>query len=66
MPKLHKLQLLNQKLRPIQQMLLQAFLEAQEVVVLKDSLVEPQKNQQLNYRQHQSLKQHQKILLLDS
>jgi len=65
MPKLHKLQHLNQKLRPIQQMLLQAFLEVQEVVVWKDSLVEPQMNQQLNYRQHQNLKQHQKILLLD-
>ena len=62
MPKLHKLQHLNQKLRPIQQMLFQAFLEAQEVVVLKDSLVEPQKNQRLNYRQRQNLRQHQKIL----
>jgi len=65
MPKLHKLQHQNQKLRLIQQMLLQAFLEVQEVVVWKDSLVEPQMNQQLNYRQHQNLKQHQKILLLD-
>jgi len=65
MPKLHKLQHLNQKLRPIQQMLLQAFLEVQEVVVWKDSLVEPQMNQQLNYQQHQNLKQLQKILLLD-
>lgn len=65
MPKLHKLQHLNQKLKPIQQMLLQAFLEAQEVVVWKDSLVEPQKNQQQNYQQHQNLKQLQKILLLD-